>query len=114
MWIRDIEIGQHGLLPYFPDCRISAADVGYLKPHPTIFKAALKQLGVLPEETVFVGDNPTADIAGAQAVGLRAILRIAHRVPPMLSGLIIPDAAVNTLEEMPRILDNWYPGWRSA
>lgn len=113
MWLRDIEIAQHGLLDYFPDCRISAADVGYLKPHPTIFQAALDCLGVLPEETVFIGDNPTADIAGAQAAGLLAVLRITQPTPPMLSGLIVPDAAVNSLLELPPILDDWFPGWRA-
>ncbi|NWG15993.1 MAG: HAD family hydrolase [Chloroflexi bacterium] len=113
MWLRDIEIDQHGLLRYFPDCRISAADVGYLKPHPAIFQAALDGLGVQPEEAVFVGDNPTADIAGAQAAGLQAILRVTQPAPPMLSGLIVPDAALNTLLELPGILDGWFPGWRA-
>ncbi|MBI5668205.1 MAG: HAD family hydrolase [Chloroflexi bacterium] len=112
MWMRDVEIEQHGLLEYFPDCRISAADVGYLKPHPAIFRAALKVLDIQPEEAVFVGDNPTADIAGAQAAGLRGILRVTQSMQPMLSGLIVPDAAINSLEELPRILDEWYPGWR--
>lgn len=112
MWVRDVEIAQHGLLDYFPDCRISAADVGYLKPHPAIFKAALDQLNIEPGEAVFVGDNPTADVAGAQAAGLQAVLRVTHTLPPMLSGLIVPDAAVNSLEELPPILDKWYPGWR--
>lgn len=113
MWMRDVEIAQHGLLDYFPDCRISAADVGYLKPHPAIFRSALDLLEVKPEEAVFVGDNLTADVAGAQAAGLRGILRVTRSMQPMLSGLIVPDAAVNSLEELPRILDNWYPGWRA-
>jgi hypothetical protein len=30
----------------------------------------------------------------------------------MLSGLIVPDAAINSLEELPAILDDWFPGWR--
>lgn len=112
MWIRDVEIAEHGLLDFFPDCRISAADVGYLKPHPAIFKAALDVLGIEPCEAVFVGDNPTADIAGAQAAGLRAVLRVNQTLSPMLSGLIVPDAALNSLAELPRFLDEWYPGWR--
>ena len=58
MWIRDVEITAHGLFDFFPDCRISAADVGYLKPHPVIFQTALRCLGTKPEETVFVGDDP--------------------------------------------------------
>jgi HAD superfamily hydrolase (TIGR01509 family) len=112
MWIRDIEIEGHGLLKHFPECRISAADVGYLKPHPAIFQTALTQLSVEPAETVFVGDNPIADIAGAQGVGLRAVLRVTHPAPPMLSGLIVPDGAVNSLYELLGLLDEWYPGWR--
>jgi putative hydrolase of the HAD superfamily len=112
MWVRDVELEQHGLLDYFPDCRISAADVGYLKPHPVIFKAALDLLDIEPDEAVFVGDNPTADIAGAQAAGLQGVLRVTRAPQPMLSGLIVPDAAVNSLDELPDILDNWYPGWR--
>jgi FMN phosphatase YigB (HAD superfamily) len=38
MWMRDIELDEHGLLEFFPECRISAADVGYLKPHPAIIE----------------------------------------------------------------------------
>jgi putative hydrolase of the HAD superfamily len=113
MWLRDIEIQAHGLLDHFPDCRISAADVGYLKPHPAIFQAALDRLNITPDEAVFVGDNPIADIAGAQGAGMRGVLRITSPTPPMLSGLIVPDGAVNTLAELPPILDQWYPGWRS-
>jgi len=112
MWLRDLEIEAHGLLQHFPDCRISAADVGYLKPHPAIFQAAFDCLGVTAQEAVFVGDNPIADIAGAQGAGMRAVLRVTSPTPPMLSGLIVPDAAVNSLAELPPILDEWFPGWR--
>jgi len=76
MWMRDVELEQHGLLDFFPACRFSAADVGHLKPHPEIFRRALDCLGTRPEETVFVGDNPVADIAGAQAAGMRAVIRV--------------------------------------
>lgn len=111
MWIRDVEIQQHGLYDFFPDCRVSAADVGYLKPHPVIFQTALRCLETKPEETVFVGDDPVADIGGANAAGLRAILR---RVPRMAArnGSVAPDATINRLDEVPAILDSWYPGWR--
>ena len=39
MWMRDVELNTYGLLEYFPDCRFSAADVGWLKPYPAIFEA---------------------------------------------------------------------------
>ncbi len=112
MWLRDREIEQFGLLPHFPDCRISAADVGYLKPHPAIFEHALRLLDAQPAEAVFVGDNPVADIAGAQAAGLQAVLRVVHPAPSLVSGLIVPDYAINSLHELPDILDQWFPGWR--
>ncbi|MEO8397161.1 MAG: HAD family hydrolase [Chloroflexota bacterium] len=111
MWIRDVEITAHGLFDFFPDCRISAADVGYLKPHPMIFQAALRCTGTKPEETVFVGDDPNADIVGAQAAGLKAVMRrLPHR--PFASETIIPDAFISRLDELPLQLDTWYPGWR--
>lgn len=112
MSLRDIEMKAHGLLDYFPDCRLSAADVGYLKPHPKIFQAAMDCLGTTPQETLFVGDNPVADIAGAQGAGLKAVMRVKHPTQPLISGLVVPDGAINTLNDLLLLLDKWYPGWR--
>ncbi len=113
MWLRDIELRTHNLFDHFPTCRISAADVGYLKPHPAIFQAALNCLGTTPSETVFVGDDLEADIVGAQAAGLRAVLRRIKREKVNLSH-IVPDEMIDSLEELPAILDGWYPGWRNS
>lgn len=113
MWMRDSELETFELLEYFPECRVSAADAGFLKPHPSIFTHAMELLGTTPEETVFIGDNPVADIAGAQGVGMLAILRVIQPARSMLSGLIVPDHALNSFEELPDILDQWYPGWRA-
>lgn len=111
MSMRDTEIAQHGLIDFFPTCRLSAADVGYLKPHPNIFERALRCLGTTAEETLFVGDNPVADIAGAQGAGLRAVLRVRRPASPLISGLVVPDGAINSLVELPPVLDELYPGW---
>jgi HAD superfamily hydrolase (TIGR01509 family) len=113
MWMRDRELDAFGLLGHFADCRISSADVGYLKPHPAIFEAALRCLKARPDEVVFIGDNPEADIAGSQAVGMRAVMRIGKKAPPLISGLIVPDGAINSLHELLPLLDTWYPTWRT-
>ncbi len=113
MWLRDIELRTHNLIDHFPTCRISAADVGYLKPHPAIFQTALNCLGTKPSETVFVGDDPEADVVGAQAAGLLAVLRRGRRASFGLSR-IVPDEVIDSLEELPAILDGWYPGWRNS
>jgi putative hydrolase of the HAD superfamily len=61
-----------GLAPYFDHVFTSAA-VGYEKPHPEIFLAALRALGN-PSQVWMVGDNREHDIEGAAAVGIPGIL----------------------------------------
>jgi putative hydrolase of the HAD superfamily len=113
MWLRDYEMTYHGLMPYFPDCRLSAADVGYLKPHPVIFETALRCLDVSAAEAVFVGDSLSADVVGAQGVGLAAVWHKPRRFESLLDGLVTPDATVTTLADLPAALDSLFPNWRS-
>jgi HAD superfamily hydrolase (TIGR01549 family) len=47
---------------------------GFVKPHPTIFQAALRELGVEPAQAAMVGDSLEEDVEGARALGMRAIL----------------------------------------
>jgi FMN phosphatase YigB (HAD superfamily) len=51
----------------------TSALTGYEKPHPEAFRNALRANGD-PDEVWMIGDNPTADVAGAEAAGIRAIL----------------------------------------
>lgn len=44
------------------------------KPQPTLYKMALKRLGLKPEETLAIGDRLDTDIAGAQAAGIHTAL----------------------------------------
>jgi 4-nitrophenyl phosphatase len=39
------------------------------KPQPEMYKVSMERLGVLPEDTLVVGDRLETDIAGAQAIG---------------------------------------------
>jgi len=52
---------------------LTSADVGYRKPHPFIFKRALREMKSEPENTLMIGDRLDADIIGALRLGLRAI-----------------------------------------
>ena len=61
-----------GLGRYFDHLSVSALS-GYAKPGPRLFREALEALGVSPEEAVHVGDAE-ADLLGAEAVGMRALL----------------------------------------
>ena len=56
------------------DAIVDSRTHGRVKPHPTIFQAALDALGVQAAEAVMVGDSLEEDVAGARALGMRAIL----------------------------------------
>ncbi|WVZ94893.1 hypothetical protein U9M48_040725 [Paspalum notatum var. saurae] len=56
------------------DAIVVSSEVGYEKPAPEIFKIALDQIGVEASKAVHIGDDETADKAGANAVGLECWL----------------------------------------
>lgn len=55
------------------DSIIISAEVKYIKPEPEIFKLSFAELGVLPEETVFIDDTPKS-LEGADIIGYHPIL----------------------------------------
>ena len=61
-------------LPDTPDAMILSYEVGLVKPDPAIFRLACDRLGLQPAEILFVGDTPSADIDGPQAIGMPAML----------------------------------------
>jgi HAD superfamily hydrolase (TIGR01509 family) len=58
-----------GLTDLF-DVVLVSDTVGIRKPSPAIFQMALDEVGSMPAESLFVGDNPPVDIAGARSAGL--------------------------------------------
>lgn len=59
------------------DCFESITDsgiVGKEKPHPAIFEAALRSLGVAPPESLYVGDVYSVDYLGSTRVGMKSVL----------------------------------------
>lgn len=108
MSLRDIELKAHGLINYFPRCRFSAADAGYLKPHPEVFRVALKTLGVTHKEAIFVGDSLPADIVGAQSIGMKAVWRKTHtNTGHLRESQVVPDAQLRTLDDLLGIIALW-------
>lgn len=53
---------------------IISSEVGAGKPQPALFLAACREMGVKPEETIFIGDTEDRDIAGAAGVGMKTVL----------------------------------------
>jgi FMN hydrolase / 5-amino-6-(5-phospho-D-ribitylamino)uracil phosphatase len=55
------------------DAVVGSKAHGRVKPHASIFVAALRALGVAADEAAMVGDSYEDDIEGARALGMRAI-----------------------------------------
>ena len=71
--------GRVGRLTGAVDVVVSSAWVGARKPHRRIYAHTLEQLGVAPQDALFVGDTWACDVDGPRAAGMHAIyLRRAH------------------------------------
>ena len=70
----------NGWLPYLRAIVVSQR-VGTIKPHPSIFAAARRELGDVPPTAILhVGDDWAADVVGASAAGWRTAW-LAERPP---------------------------------
>jgi len=73
--------------------------VGYEKPHPEIFRRALKSMNAAPEESLYVGDVYSVDYLGAAGAGMQAVLM---DIPGAYRDKGVP--RVESLEELQTVL----------
>jgi FMN phosphatase YigB (HAD superfamily) len=72
------------------------------KPNKEIYLKALSLTKTQSERTVFVGDRLLEDVAGPQAVGMKAILKFDERRD--YSDPIEPYRTVHSLDELGKII----------
>lgn len=90
-----------GLAPQV-DFAIISGEFGIAKPDPAIFHEALRRGDATAEETIFIGDSPEYDVAGARAAGIPVIWMNRSGIPwPAPSP---PPAEVRSLEEIAVLL----------
>ena len=87
------------ILDFF-ECTVFSDEIGYNKPHRLMFETALKYLDVKPSEALHVGDLLHTDIAGAKAVGMKAVWF--DRGTSEKTGQYVPDFRISRLS---RLLD---------
>lgn len=91
---RDVTvIALHFAFADLMDIIVTSALVGYEKPDPRTFRAAIDPLGIDPADAVHVGDQPKSDVVGALGIGMQAALldrydRHADHVGPRVDGLL--------------------------
>jgi putative hydrolase of the HAD superfamily len=56
------------------DAEVFSSTAGLAKPDPRAYLSCMERLGVEPRETLFVGDGANDELAGAERVGLHAVL----------------------------------------
>jgi putative hydrolase of the HAD superfamily len=79
------------------DVVVDSHVVGVEKPDPAIFGIALERIGSSPACTIFVGDVPSVDVAGARAAGI---------APLLLDRMgVFPEADVPRLGAIDELLD---------
>jgi putative hydrolase of the HAD superfamily len=71
-WLLYRDLEQLGLAQRV-DAVVLSSELGYRKPHPQIFEAALARLGVAPERALFVGDRLYEDVLGASRAGMTTV-----------------------------------------
>ncbi len=103
--MHDADLARFGLLEYLP-VRVYSCAARFLKPDARIFRQALDRLDVAPAEAVYVGDKLDVDVAGPQKIGMRAVL-VASPFRMEQSDEITPDARIDSLEELPALLERW-------
>jgi putative hydrolase of the HAD superfamily len=85
--------------------RVYSDEFGVRKPDARIFEAALRGLGLSPHEVVHVGDDVIADVAGAKAVGMRAVWFNTGFWRGAKTDRA--DAEVRGHADLPRLLEKW-------
>jgi len=90
------------------DSTLFSADLNEWKPTVAPFRRILGNLGVLPGQAVFIGDDPAADVIGGKEAGMKVIHFVSSNRFSTPDG-VSPDATIHSLlelEEEIRRLDN--------
>jgi HAD superfamily hydrolase (TIGR01509 family) len=92
-----VERGLGGFLEH----TVSSCEIGYRKPHPFIYQAALDKLGINAAEAVFVGDRLDADVEGPSRLGMRTVLTRQYRAEDTATARVQPDHVIDHLSQLP-------------
>lgn len=68
-----------------------SGEIGYRKPHASVFRLLVTKLGVAPAELLYIGDDPEPDIDGACKAGLQPVWTtyVRDRRLPLAPGMAV-------------------------
>lgn len=85
-----------GLRPFF-EVIVCSEDIGFNKPHPSIFEHAMREAKAKPTCSLMIGDDYRADISGAINAGMHAIW-----FEPNLKNTLRFENRITALNEIPQ------------
>jgi len=98
------ELTQLGLAPFF-EAVFDSHVVGFAKPDVRVFQHAMRELGLQPEDCVYVGDMYFIDVLGANRAGMASVQVDRYGLYDTWPGVRIP-----TVASLPDLLtgdQNW-------
>jgi putative hydrolase of the HAD superfamily len=81
---------------------LSSSQHGFMKPHPSIFRAALELMQVGAGEAAMVGDSLAHDVRGARQAGMHGVLLT--RGAETIAGIDVDVPVIRSLRELPDLL----------
>ena len=99
-FMKEREMQIFGLQSYF-EFAIYSSTTAFRKPHPAIFKLAIDNFKIEPQEILFVGDNFSLDVVGAKKVGMKSAW--VNREGKVIPKDIEPDYELHSLDDLFRI-----------
>ncbi len=96
------ETGLDAVMEVLIDSRV----VGATKPDPTIFRAALDEMRIEPQQSVMIGDSFKRDIEGAMSMGMSAIWMVPEDRRTESEKLCknMPVPVISSISELPALL----------
>lgn len=101
----NVDLVRIGIADYF-EAAWHASLALPMKPHPSMFMAAIRQLKCAPRQIMHIGDHLQKDIAGAAAVGMQSAWYACNRQMDLSAEPAgpLPDLQLATLDELLQLL----------
>ena len=93
------ELESVGLDKFFNTVIVSS-DYGFRKPDPRMFSMALEKMNLLPEETIFIGNDMYRDILGGHEIGMKTVFFRSNQGEQKFSGAE-PDYIIYNFHQLP-------------
>ena len=98
-----------GLVPYLDPKAIFISDqIGISKPNPKLYLTAVRDLGLAPEEVMYVGDSPEHDVAPPRSIGMITVWAKRAAKHGLEKSGAVPHHTIANFDELRRILRDQY------